>query len=480
MPSSRKRKIRAKYLKGLSKSDQAKQKAAIRKSRKDAKSGKYTTRPKLKSFKSKKSPHVVKALKKFDLDSMKNLRKISRKTGCSTSSMKTILRKGKGAYYSDGSRPNQNADSWAYARLASAITGGGASKVDYKQLVEGKCGAKVMKVAKKPKNFKKTESKKSPKSPKSPKKTESKKSPKKSKKKAGKKSPRKKSRAPQKFKITKTEKPWLSAKKVKQHEKEAVELKIPLTFLKIYEKHPTPKKLMAVKSKKDKNWRLRRNKYVLEQLHKYNQHPTPKRWLQLVMWGYKPPGRRPKKSSKRAKYVRKTSRGVARTFKMNKKLKTRRKKPSPPFQGHVTRTRGGTPIFIRSKNLPTYSPNWSDVSAASILNSRLPPFQKYLLLGVWAAANYSPGTKIPDIIQGDGGYLRASDQTPGIIPMGAPSSYATYSPGLLLESISPHKPKPTRRVVRAQEKRKQKSPKQRVRRKISPRKKLLNKHAKEK
>ena len=471
MPSSRKRKIRAKYLKGLSKSDQAKQKAAIRKSRKDAKSGKYTTRPKLKSFKSKKSPHVIKALKKFDLDSMKNLRKISRKTGCSTSSMKTILRKGKGAYYSDGSRPNQNADSWAYARLASAITGGGASKVDYKQLVEGKCGAKVMKVAKKPENFKKTESKKS-------------------KKKAAKKSPRKKSRAPQKFKIAGTEKPWLSVKKVKQHEKEATELKIPLTFLKIYEKHPTPKKLMTVKSKKDKNWRLRRNKYVMEQLRKYNQHPTPKRWLQLVMWGYKPPGRRPKKSSKRAKYVRKTSRGVARTFKMNKKLQTQtRRKKTRPFQGHVKRTRGGTPIFIQSKNLPTYNPNWSDVSAESILKSRLSPIQKYLLLGVWAAANYSPGTKIPDIIQGDGGYLRASDQTPGIIPMGAPSSYATYSPGLLLESISPHKPKQTRQVVRAQEKRekksrvqekKSKSPKQRVRRKISPRKKLLNKHAKKK
>ena len=146
--------------------------------------------------------------------------------------------------------------------------------------------------------------------------------------------------------------------------------------------------------------------------------------------------------------------------------------------------------MVQSKNLPTYNPNWSDVSAESILKSRLSPFQKYLLLGVWAAANYSPGTKIPDIIQGDGGYLRASDQTPGIIPMGAPSSYATYSPGLLLESISPHKPKQTRQVVRAQEKRekksrvqekrKPKSPKQRVRRKISPRKKLLNKHVKKK
>ena len=130
MPSSRKRKIRAKYLKGLSKSDQAKQKAAIRKSRKDAKSGKYTTRPKLKSFKSKKSPHVVKALKKFDLDSMKNLRKISRKTGCSIASLKTILRKGRGAYYSQGSRPNTTPTQWARARLASVIMGGKARQVD--------------------------------------------------------------------------------------------------------------------------------------------------------------------------------------------------------------------------------------------------------------------------------------------------------------------------------------------------------------
>ncbi len=459
MPSSRKRKIRAKYLKGLSKSDKAKQKAAIRKSRKDAKVGKYATRPKLKSFKSKKSPHVVKALKKFDLDSMKNLSQISRKTGCSTASMKTILRKGKGAYYSDGSRPNQNADSWAYARLASAITGGGASKVDYKQLVEGKCGAKVMRVAKKPKNFKKTAAKKSPK-------------------KSKKKSPRKNSRAPQKFKMTKkptnklTEKPWLSVKKVKQHEKEAIELKIPRTFLRVYEKHPSPEKLMMVKTKKDKNWRLRRNKYVMEQLHKYNQHPTPKRWLQLVMWGYKPPGRRPKKSAKRVKYVRKTSRGVARTFKMRKPTRRRQKKPRL-FQGHVKRTRGGTPIIHKPKNLPGYNPNFSDVTFENILKSRLPPFQKYLLLGVWAVANYSPATKIPDIIQGDGGYLQLSDQTPGIIPMGAPSSYATYSPGKLVEDIRTVKPAKTRKDMRNYKKHEKKS--NRIERKVLQRKILQRK-----
>tara|TARA_R110000787_G_scaffold175206_2_gene287711 strand:+ start:436 stop:834 length:399 start_codon:yes stop_codon:yes gene_type:complete len=41
-----------------------------------------------------------------------------------------ILDKGRGAYYSSGSRPNQTAESWALARLASVIMNGGARKVD--------------------------------------------------------------------------------------------------------------------------------------------------------------------------------------------------------------------------------------------------------------------------------------------------------------------------------------------------------------
>lgn len=41
-----------------------------------------------------------------------------------------ILKKGRGAFYSSGSRPNQNSSSWAYARLASVIVGGPARKVD--------------------------------------------------------------------------------------------------------------------------------------------------------------------------------------------------------------------------------------------------------------------------------------------------------------------------------------------------------------
>ena len=43
-----------------------------------------------------------------------------------------IIMKGKGAYYSSGSRPNQNAFSWGYGRLASVIMNGPSRKLDIK------------------------------------------------------------------------------------------------------------------------------------------------------------------------------------------------------------------------------------------------------------------------------------------------------------------------------------------------------------
>lgn len=41
-----------------------------------------------------------------------------------------IIMKGKGAYYSSGSRPNQTPFSWGLARLASVIMGGPSRKID--------------------------------------------------------------------------------------------------------------------------------------------------------------------------------------------------------------------------------------------------------------------------------------------------------------------------------------------------------------
>ena len=55
--------------------------------------------------------------------------------------MKDIVKKGQGAYYSSGSRPNQTAHSWGIARLASAITAGKSSVVDY-HIIDRGCNHK--------------------------------------------------------------------------------------------------------------------------------------------------------------------------------------------------------------------------------------------------------------------------------------------------------------------------------------------------
>ncbi len=91
-----------------------------------------TDRPKLKTFTSKRSPHVIKFEKKYGFKiTDKRVQEIIKPEG-----IRQILAKGKAAFYSSGSRPNQTATSWAYARLASALMGGKASKIDKKILDE--------------------------------------------------------------------------------------------------------------------------------------------------------------------------------------------------------------------------------------------------------------------------------------------------------------------------------------------------------
>ena len=74
---------------------------------------------------------------------------LSKATGCSIEALKKIVSKGEGAYFSSGSRPNQTAQSWGYARLGSAITSGKAAVIDYGILEEGcKPGSKALTMAK--------------------------------------------------------------------------------------------------------------------------------------------------------------------------------------------------------------------------------------------------------------------------------------------------------------------------------------------
>ena len=117
--------------KNLSKKDKSKQKKMLKRSKRLYKRGQYYEREKIKSFKSKKSPHVKKAEKIYKINSVKASKELSDKTGCSVAGLKQIVKKGQGAYYSSGSRPNQTAHSWGRARLASAVTGGKSSQIDY-------------------------------------------------------------------------------------------------------------------------------------------------------------------------------------------------------------------------------------------------------------------------------------------------------------------------------------------------------------
>ena len=111
--------------KSLSKSDKKKQIKSLVKG---------TDRPKLKSFKQKKSSWTEKFHKKYGKKSLdwiyKNI--IKRKQG------EQIIMKGKAAYRTSGSRPNQTPYSWGLARLYSVIMGGPARKIDAKEWKEGK------------------------------------------------------------------------------------------------------------------------------------------------------------------------------------------------------------------------------------------------------------------------------------------------------------------------------------------------------
>ena len=104
------------------------------------------------TYKSKKSQHIKNAEKIYKIKKIVINDKLAKKTGCSKKALVRIVKKGQGAYYSSGSRPNQTAHSWGIARLASAITSGKAAAIDYKILEEG-CNknSKALKLAKKAK-----------------------------------------------------------------------------------------------------------------------------------------------------------------------------------------------------------------------------------------------------------------------------------------------------------------------------------------
>jgi hypothetical protein len=118
-----------KYYSNLSPTNALKQIAMVEKSRRLYKKGQYYNRTKL-NYPKKTSSHIIRAKKLYGT-AIKPSRALAERTGCSIQAMNEIVRKGEGAYYSSGSRPSQTPQSWAYARLASSVSGGNAAKVDF-------------------------------------------------------------------------------------------------------------------------------------------------------------------------------------------------------------------------------------------------------------------------------------------------------------------------------------------------------------
>jgi hypothetical protein len=121
----------------LDNNDKKKQVKMLVKSQRLYKKGIYYTRDKVASFKSKKSNHIANARKIYNIENISPTKELAVKTGCKLEVLKKIVQKGEGAYYSSGSRPNQTAQSWGLARLASALTSGKAAAVDYKIIRDG-------------------------------------------------------------------------------------------------------------------------------------------------------------------------------------------------------------------------------------------------------------------------------------------------------------------------------------------------------
>ena len=124
--------------KNITKKDKQKQIKMLLKSKKMYTKQQYYTRKKIPSYQNVKSKHIVNARKIYNVENITPNQELSRKTGCELSALKKIVKKGEGAYYSSGSRPNQTPQSWGLARLASSITSGKSAAVDY-DIIENGC-----------------------------------------------------------------------------------------------------------------------------------------------------------------------------------------------------------------------------------------------------------------------------------------------------------------------------------------------------
>jgi hypothetical protein len=118
-----------KYTAKLSRKDKKTQIKALAKLKKAYATGKYIDRPKLNSYKKKVSSWTTKFHKLYP--KAKSIKQISNAVKIPEQALNDVIKKGKGAYYSSGSRPNQTASSWGKARMYAYILGSPTRRVDH-------------------------------------------------------------------------------------------------------------------------------------------------------------------------------------------------------------------------------------------------------------------------------------------------------------------------------------------------------------
>ena len=93
----------------LSRKDRRNQIAMLKRSRRMYKRGKFYGRTtKLKSYPHVASKHVVAARRMYHMEKIVPNAALAKATGCSIGSLKKIVKKGEGAFYSSGSRPDSS------------------------------------------------------------------------------------------------------------------------------------------------------------------------------------------------------------------------------------------------------------------------------------------------------------------------------------------------------------------------------------
>jgi hypothetical protein len=136
-------KIPKKYLKGLSEKDKEKKKENIKKTKEELKKGNKQKaaeiakkRPTTKD--NKESSNTIKFKKKFGDDVKPNTKKFADKTGIPLSIQKEVIKRGKGAFLSSGSRPSVSSPTqWGIARLYAFYFKGISGKLNFdKDLAE--------------------------------------------------------------------------------------------------------------------------------------------------------------------------------------------------------------------------------------------------------------------------------------------------------------------------------------------------------